>query len=169
MKFTPFLPAFAFALAMPASVSAFAHGGEPHGKRPAIDYAQAEEKAFGRAADPAKAGRTVTIDMRDSMRFSPDEITVKRGEVVKFVIRNRGGIMHELVIGTPAELREHAEMMRKFPGMEHDAPYMAHVSPGKSGVIGWQFTQVGDFQFACLIPGHFEAGMVGRVRVTEAR
>lgn len=152
------------ALAMSASGVALAHGGEKHGGK-AIDYAAAEEKAFGRAADPARASRTVTIDMRDTMRFNPAEITIKRGETVKFVIKNRGKILHEMVIGTEAELQAHAEAMRKFPGMEHDAPYMAHVGPGKSGVIGWQFTQAGEFQFACLIPGHFEAGMVGKIVV----
>ena len=78
---------------------------------------------------------------------------------------NRGAVLHELVIGTPKELAEHAEMMRKFPGMEHDAPHMAHVKPGRNGEIVWQFTQPGEFQFACLIPGHFEAGMVGKVVV----
>lgn len=164
MKINYFALMATAALATIASGAALAHGGEKHGGKP-IDYAVAEEKAFGRAADPVRASRTVTIDMRDSMRFSPAEVTIKRGEAVKFVIRNQGKIMHEMVIGTEAELNEHAEAMRKFPGMEHDAPYMAHVGPGKSGVIGWQFTQAGEFQFACLIPGHFEAGMVGKIVV----
>lgn len=153
-------------LALSAQGAAFAHGSEAHGAKP-IDYRQVEETAFGRAADPAKAARTVTVDMRDSMRFSPDTITVRQGEIVRFVIKNRGRILHEMVIGTETELKAHAEAMRQFPGMEHDAPYMAHVAPGKAGEIGWQFTRAGEFQFACLIPGHFEAGMVGRIRVVE--
>jgi uncharacterized cupredoxin-like copper-binding protein len=69
------------------------------------------------------------------------------------------------VIGTPKELQEHAEMMRKHPNMEHDEPYMAHVSPGKTGDIVWTFNREGDFEFACLLPGHFEAGMRGTIRV----
>lgn len=165
MKFTQYVSAIALALSMPLSAAAFAHGGERHGGKPAIDYAQAEEKAFGRAADPAKAVRTVAIDMHDTMRFTPAEVRVKQGEVVKFVIKNRGKILHEMVLGTEHELKTHGEMMKKFPGMEHDEPYMAHVSPGKSGVIGWQFTQAGEYRFACLLPGHFEAGMVGKVTV----
>jgi uncharacterized cupredoxin-like copper-binding protein len=64
------------------------------------------------------------------------------------------------------DLKAHAELMRKHPGMEHDEPHMAHVAPGKSGEIGWQFTRVGKFYYGCLIPGHFEAGMVGKVTVT---
>ena len=58
-----------------------------------------------------------------------------------------------MVLGTPEELKEHAELMKKFPEMEHDEPHMAHVKPGKSGEIVWQFTKAGEFQFACLHPG----------------
>ena len=93
------------------------------------------------------------------------KLTLQKGETVRLRVTNRGAVLHELVIGTPKELAEHAEMMRKFPGMEHDAPHMAHVKPGRNGEIVWQFTQPGEFQFACLIPGHFEAGMVGKVVV----
>jgi uncharacterized cupredoxin-like copper-binding protein len=74
--------------------------------------------------------------------------------------------MHEIVIGTSAELVQHAEMMKKFPTMEHDEPYMAHVPPGQRGDIVWTFNRPGNFEFACLIAGHFEAGMRGTIRVT---
>lgn len=147
------------------SSAAFAHSSKPHTQKPAIDYSQAEEKAFGKAANPQRATRTMTVEMSDAMRFTPAEITVKRGETVKFVIKNQGRIMHEMVLGTLDELKKHGELMKKFPGMEHDEPYMAHVMPGKSGEMGWQFTQTGEFYYACLIPGHFEAGMVGRIIV----
>jgi uncharacterized cupredoxin-like copper-binding protein len=73
--------------------------------------------------------------------------------------------MHEMVIGTMPELKEHAELMKKHPGMEHDEPYMAHVAPGKTETMVWQFTKAGEFNFGCLVPGHFEAGMVGQIRV----
>jgi uncharacterized cupredoxin-like copper-binding protein len=76
--------------------------------------------------------------------------------------------MHEIVFGTMQELKEHAELMRKNPGMEHDEPYMAHVAPGKAERIVWQFTKPGEFYFGCLIPGHFEAGMVGKVTVRQS-
>ena len=75
--------------------------------------------------------------------------------------------MHEFVLGTIAELKEHAELMKKFPKMEHDEPYMAHVSPGKTETIVWQFSKAGEFHFGCLLPGHFEAGMVGKINVTR--
>ena len=149
-----------------ASSQAFAHGTETHDeKKPAIDYSKVEEKAFGKAADPKRATRTISIDMLDSMRFAPDLITVKRGEIIKFVIKNKGKMLHEIVFGTLSELKEHGEAMKKFPGMEHDEPYMAHVAPGKTGEIVWQFTRAGEFNYACLLPGHFEAGMVGKIIV----
>jgi uncharacterized cupredoxin-like copper-binding protein len=133
------------------------------GKAPAV---RAEETAFGRAADPRKAKRTVRVDMSDAMRFAPAEIRVKRGEVVRLVPANRGKVMHEMVLGTMEDLKQHAELMRQHPHMQHEEAHMAHVAPGRSGEIGWQFTRAGEFYFACLIPGHFEAGMIGKITVT---
>lgn len=147
------------------SAGAMAHGEKPHSRK--FSPAQlAEEKAFGKAGDPKKVTRTIRFSMSDKMRFDPSHITVKQGETVRFVVTNNGKLMHEMVFGTPQELKEHAELMKKFPGMEHDEPYMAHVAPGKTEEIIWQFTKVGDFDFACLIAGHFDAGMMGKVKVT---
>ncbi len=145
--------------------AAHAHGEKPRASR-GVDYSKAEEHPFGRAADPKRAKRTVRVEMVDQMRFLPAQITVKRGEVVRFVPVNKGQVLHEMVLGTMDELKKHAELMRKHPGMEHDEPHMAHVAPGKSGEMGWQFTKAGEFFYGCLIPGHFEAGMIGKVTVT---
>ncbi|MGE0559759.1 MAG: plastocyanin/azurin family copper-binding protein [Burkholderiales bacterium] len=152
------------ALLITAAPLTWAHGDAKHApaKKKAISK---EEKAFGREGDPQKAVRTINVDMSDKMRFSPDTITVKQGETVKFVVKNSGKIMHEFVLGTMGELKEHSALMQKFPGMEHAEPYMAHVAPGKTETIAWQFTKSGNFNFGCLIPGHFEAGMVGKVTV----
>ena len=155
--------AFAAALAV-LPLSAFAHGDAKHDKKVAKPIST-EEKEFGREGDPKKASRTVRIDMSDKMRFTPASLTVKQGDTVKFVVKNSGKVMHEMVIGTIKELKEHAEMMRKHPTMEHDEPYMAHVAPGKSETMVWQFTKAGEFNFGCLVPGHFEAGMIGKVTV----
>jgi uncharacterized cupredoxin-like copper-binding protein len=152
------------ALSMTSAV--WAHGNEGHAAQPpAFDASKVEDTAFGRQGDPAKATRVIRVDMADTMRFTPADLTVKRGETVKLVATNKGQVLHEMVLGTADELKKHAEMMKKFPDMEHDEPHMAHVKPGKSGAIVWQFTKAGEFQFACLIPGHFEAGMVGKVTV----
>lgn len=147
-----------------AAAPAFPHGEKPHAGK-GTDYSKAEETPFGRAADPRKAKRTVRVEMNDQMRFIPGELTVRRGEIVRFVPVNKGQVMHEMVLGTMEELKKHAEMMKKHPGMEHDELHMAHVAPGKSGEMGWQFTKAGEFYYGCLIPGHFEAGMIGKVSV----
>ena len=103
--------------------------------------------------------------MRD-FEFSPPEITVKAGEIVRFVVTNAGKHPHEMVLGTMQDLKEHNEMMKQHPDMHDDAPHMAHVAPGKSGAIVWQFTKPGEFYFGCFIDNHFEIGMIGRIRVT---
>lgn len=124
-----------------------------------------EQKPWGIGGDAAAVRRTVEIRMDDAMRFTPARIEVREGETVRFRVRNAGKVLHEMVIGTPEELKAHAEMMKKHPGMEHDEPYMAHVGAGKRGDMVWNFNRAGTFQFACLIPGHFEAGMVGTIVV----
>ena len=103
--------------------------------------------------------------MSDKMRFTPEALSIKRGETVRFLVKNSGKTMHEMVLGTMQELKEHAGLMRKFPEMEHDAPYMAHVKPGHMEALAWQFTKTGEFFYGCLVPGHFEAGMLGRIVV----
>lgn len=143
----------------------FAHGDAPHKAKPERKAISTEEKAFGKEGDPKKATRTIKVDMADTMRYTPSAITVKKGETVRFEVKNSGKVMHEIVLGTMQELREHAELMKKHPGMEHEEPYMAHVPPGKTERIVWQFTKAGEFYFGCLIPGHFEAGMVGKLIV----
>jgi uncharacterized cupredoxin-like copper-binding protein len=152
---------FASVLALPV----FAHSTEAHKPASKKRSAAAEQKTFGIEGDPSRIARTIEIRMTDEMRFEPSVITVKQGETIRFVHRNTGKVVHEMVIGTRVDLEEHAALMRKFPEMEHDEPYMAHVGPGKRGQIVWQFNRAGEFEFACLIPGHFEAGMRGSIKV----
>ena len=161
MKCSAFVVAVALSV---LSMAVFAHGETVHSKK--FSPAQlAEEKPFGKAGDPKKITRTITFRMSDEMRFDPSHITVKQGETIRFIARNNGKLMHEMVFGTVQELKAHAEQMKKFPGMEHEEPYMTHVAPGKSGEIIWQFTKRGVFDFACLIAGHYDAGMTGKVTV----
>jgi uncharacterized cupredoxin-like copper-binding protein len=155
----------ALAATLAASSLAFAHGDKSH--RKAAGPVKMEQKAWGIAGEAAAATRTIEIKMSDKMRFTPDRIEARLGETVRLVHRNGGKIMHEFVLGTKKDLEEHAELMKKFPGMEHDEPYMAHVPAGKTGEIVWTFNRAGEFDFACLIPGHYQAGMVGKVRVAS--
>ncbi|RSZ44132.1 MULTISPECIES: cupredoxin family protein [unclassified Variovorax] len=145
---------------------ALAHGDEDHSA--SSGPVRKEQKNWGIAGDASAAKRTLEFKMSDSMRFTPDRIQVKQGETVRLFIRNEGQVMHEFVIGTKKELDEHAALMMKFPGMEHSEPYMAHVAPGKTGEIVWTFNRAGEFDFACLIAGHYQAGMVGKVKVAAA-
>ena len=143
-----------------------AHGDDKHPAK--AGAVKKEQTDWGIAGDAGKAKRSIDVGMADNMRFVPDRIAVKLGETVRFVVRNDGKQMHEFVIGTKAENQKHAELMVKFPNMEHDAPYMAHVSPGKTGQIVWTFNRAGEFEFACLIAGHYSAGMVGTITVSAA-
>lgn len=149
-------------LALAASIPAHAHGPQGHAK-PAV--AKAEQMPWGIAGSAKAVKRTIDIVMTDGMRFLPDRIEVKRGETLRLRVRNDGKMLHELVIGNKKELDEHAALMLKFPDMEHDEPYMVHVDPGKTGEIIWTFNRAGDFDFACLIAAHYQAGMVGRIKV----
>ncbi len=155
------------ALIAGASTFAMAHGDEAHAKK--AGPVKKEQKAWGIAGDAKAVTRTVTFTMTDTMRFNPDKLEVKQGETIKFVIKNSGKIMHEMVLGTKKDLDEHAAMMVKFPGMEHEEPYMAHVGPGKTGEIIWTFNKPGTFDYACLIAGHYQAGMVGKVTVVASK
>ena len=151
-------------LALP--LLARAHGEGKHAKQQA---AAAQQTDWGIAGDPRRISRTVEIAMDDTMRFTPDRLEVREGETLRLRVRNRGKMLHELVIGTPAELAKHAELMQKFPNMEHDEPWMAHVDAGKRGELVWHFNRAGGFQFACLIAGHFQAGMLGHITVRKAQ
>lgn len=128
-----------------------------------------ENEAIGKPGVTAKVNRTITVDMTDAMRFSPASIKVRRNETVRFIVKNSGKVRHEFVLGTEKELKAHYEQMKKFPEMEHADPNMVTVAPGKTGEVVWQFTQAGKVDFACLQPGHYDAGMKGFVSVTSGK
>jgi uncharacterized cupredoxin-like copper-binding protein len=146
------------------ALSSAAFAGGTHGGGHGHD---SDETAIGKPGVASKASRTVTVEMTDNMRYTPAEIQVKQGETVRFIVKNKGQVKHELSFGTQQELLEHLEQMRKFPDMEHDEPSKVTLAPGKQGEIVWQFTKAGTVNFACLMPGHYEAGMKGQVKVSK--
>lgn len=155
-----------FALA--AGDHAGGHGGghdmkEMHGD----PHEEGHDAGIGMPGKAADVTRTIMVTMDDSMHFVPDDITVKAGETIRFFAKNTGKMTHEMVIGSMAELTEHAEMMRQMPGMQHEEPNMVTLKPGQRGGIIWTFDTPGTVDFACLVPGHLEAGMVAKVTVTE--
>lgn len=151
--------------AMSLSICAWAGAGSAgHGHAHGPMHA-GEETAIGQPGDATKVARTVTIDMSDNMRFTPSSLQVRQGETVRLVVRNQGKLRHELSLGTTKDLQLHLEAMKKYPDMEHDEANSITLEPGKQGEIIWRFTRAGTVHFACLIPGHYEAGMKGTVRV----
>lgn len=157
--------ALALGLVLGLADPVHAHGNEGHAKKGPVVK---EQKDWGIAGDAKAARRTIDVSMGDDMRFRPERIDVRLGETLRFRVRNTGKAMHEFVIGTPAENARHAELMVKHPNMEHDEPHMAHVPPGQTGEVVWTFNRAGDFEFACLIAGHFQAGMKGTIKVAAA-
>ena len=143
-----------------ASGAAFASAGAP-------GHSHATFSA-GEPGDPKKPARIIQVTMRESdgkMTYIPDRIEVRRGEQIKFMIRNNGELDHEFILATTAENLKHAEEMKKNPEMEHDDPNAQRVAPKKIKEIVWKFTKPGEFEYGCLIPGHREAGMTGKVIV----
>lgn len=128
-----------------------------------------DDEAIGKPGVATKVSRTITMDMSDTMRFGAPNVTVKQGETIRFVVKNSGKIKHEMVLGTEKELKEHYEVMKKNPEMEHADANMVTVAPGKTGEIIWQFTKPGKVDFACLQPGHYDAGMKGVVTVAGGK
>lgn len=152
--------ALAAALALTGTAAFAGPGAQGHG--------HGDEYAFGREGDPSKPARVVEVTMLEgdgTMLFQPDLVEVARGEQIRFVLANAGALEHEFVIGTVAENRKHAEMMMKFPEMEHDDPNARRLHAEHHGELVWQFTEAGTFEFACLIPGHLDAGMRGTIAV----
>lgn len=145
-----------FLIAAPLiAASALAHGPSGH------------SSPVGEPGKASAVTRIIEITMNDKMRFVPANLTVRRGETVRFVVRNDGIEPHEFMLGEIKALQEHAEVMKKHPTMVHDEPNAITVNPSQTGELIWKFTHAGKVDFACLIPGHFEAGMKGDVRVSK--
>jgi uncharacterized cupredoxin-like copper-binding protein len=155
MKFNQIITSLLISLLATATLAGGTHAGGH------------DDEAIGKPGVAGKVTRTVTIDMRDDMKFRTDMVEAKQGETIRFIAKNSGKIKHEMVLGTENDLKDHNELMKKNPGMEHEDANMVTVAPGKSGEIIWQFTKAGKINFACLQPGHFDAGMKGYVNVAS--
>jgi len=159
MKISPILCTLTAALIASTAMASGDHPGGHH----------AQSNTIGQPGKADKVSRTIAVDMTDAMRFTPADIAVKRGETIKFVVTNSGKVKHEMVLGSEKELKEHYEMMKKFPEMEHADENMVTVQPGQTGEIIWEFSKAGKVNFACLQPGHYDAGMKGIVAVSAKK
>jgi uncharacterized cupredoxin-like copper-binding protein len=132
-------------------------------------HAHADDWEIGRPGNAADVTLNIEVDMFEpdsgGMAFSPAELTITRGETVRFVVTNRGVLDHEMVIDTVEANMEHMQVMMMNPDMKHHDPNAVSLAPGETGELIWTFSQAGTFQFACLIPGHMEAGMHGPLNV----
>lgn len=165
------------ALMSATAIPALAAGG--HGKMPEI----------GEPGDASAVTRTIEVVMYDNY-YEPEEITVKEGETVRFIVKNAGDFVHEFSIATAAMVAEHApemEMMVEHGILEpdrinhdlakkmqdsmghgmHDAANTVLLEPGDSDEIVWTFPAHVELEFACSIPGHYESGMVGEFSLTH--
>ncbi|MDH4478283.1 MAG: cupredoxin family protein [Rhodoferax sp.] len=125
--------------------------------------------AMGEAGQTSQVTRTVQVEMRDNMQFVPSKLQVKQGETLRIVVKNAGQLTHEIVLGSEKDLKAHAELMKKFPEMEHAEPNMLTLAAGKTGALVWKFSKAGVVNFACLQPGHFDAGMKGQLQVSPVK
>jgi uncharacterized cupredoxin-like copper-binding protein len=131
-------------------------------------HAHGDNFSAGEPGDPRKTFRSIFVTATEKdgrMVFIPNRIEVRRGEQVKFIIRNTGETDHEFILATRQENIKHAEEMRKNPDMEHDEPNGKKMKPKQSAEIIWKFTKTGTFEYGCLIPGHHESGMHGTIIV----
>jgi uncharacterized cupredoxin-like copper-binding protein len=157
------------AMAMAAFVSILALAGPAPAGPGAKGHSHSHETfSAGEPGNPKKPARNIQVIMREGdgkMLFLPDRVEVKRGEQIRFLIRNNGLLAHEFILASTEDNLKHAEQMKKNPEMEHDDPNGKSVEPGKNSEIVWKFTKAGQFEFGCLIPGHREAGMTGTIVV----
>ena len=122
----------------------------------------------GEPGNPKKPFRVVEVTMHEGngkMGYTPPNLSVKRGEQIKFVITNSGELKHEFILANEKDNLKHAEVMKKYPEMEHDDPNAKNLEPKAKSEILWRFSKRGTFEYACLIPGHREAGMTGKITV----
>ncbi len=149
--------------AMLLALAAFAHDHDH------VDHDHGHRRLRrGEPGDAKHAARTVEVTATDTdgrMIFAPDKLDIARGEQVRFDIKNAGALEHEFVVGSKAENAEHGKMMAQMPDMKHNDPNAVTIPAGKSASLSWRFSKAGVFEFACLIPGHYESGMHGVVNV----
>lgn len=128
-----------------------------------------EMMIIGQPGMAANVDRTIAISMMEnedgSMAFDPVSVNVRKGETVRLTLTNEGEYDHEFVMDTHERLMEHEAGMETLPDMEHADLNSIRIGPKGKGEIVWTFTSVGQFDFACLIPGHYELGMKGTLTV----
>lgn len=126
---------------------------------------------IGKPGGKSEVKRTVEISMREKpdggMVFEPASLSIMEGDTIRLKFKNKGEIDHEFVMDVHEGIMEHKALMEKFPEMEHADPNSIRLAPGETGEIIWTFAKAGDFGFACLVPGHYDSGMKGSLKVAR--
>lgn len=168
MKTSRRIAAAAFALAAATGLHA-APAREAHARAAPAAAPKGQQQDWGIAGDARAARRTIEIGMSDALHFTPSRLQLREGETVRFVVVNRGRQQHQFVIATRKVLDANAALMRRFPQMDQDEPNAVRVPPGRRKTLVWTFNRPGEFAFACLVPGHDEAGMTGSIKVMSRK
>lgn len=129
----------------------------------------ADEGLYGEPGDAKKVDRTITVTATE-IAFDLNDIKIKKGETIRFVLVNKGEQPHELVLGDAKEQAEHRQMMIDMAGMDmsemhHNDHNSVSANPGETKELIWHFTKAGTFEFACDFPGHADLGMMGSLEV----
>jgi uncharacterized cupredoxin-like copper-binding protein len=155
-----------------AALAAVCLAGLPARAAPGTPGHSHDTYSVGEPGNPRKPARLVEVSMKEvdgRMVFEPNRIEVRQGERIRFRLVNAGALDHEFMLGTTEENQKHAALMQKFPEMEHDDPNGKSLKSSQKGELVWMFSKPGTFEFACLRPGHYEAGMLGTIVVTPAK
>ena len=144
---------------------AYAAGKHEHHHHEKHDSAQHHHmSAVGEPAQDKDVTKTIHVTMLDTMKYEFDgPLDIKEGDVIRFVVKNEGKILHEFSIGNAMEQKKHAEMMKSMPDMIHEDPNTLSLEAGGKGELIWRFKGKEEVVFACNIPGHYEAGMFAKV------
>jgi uncharacterized cupredoxin-like copper-binding protein len=142
-------------------------GNQPHAKA----YDHPEHAPIGSPGTGAEITRTIEVKINETesgyMLFEPDVIHIEHGSVVRFEITNSGSVDHEFFLGSFDEIAKHQKWMRRHPDMEHNDPNSVTIPSAKTATLDWEFSDITNLEYACLIPGHREAGMFGVIIVHD--
>ena len=153
-------------------------GDAPQGESPAMPtdggmgdhggMGSADTSAFGMPADVDEADRTIRVSMFDTFSYQPAEVSLEMGETIAFEVTNEGELAHEFVLGDRSFQDEDEDGMTDMGGdLPPDEPYALSIQPGETETLAWTFGQAGEFEYACHVSGHYDAGMSGSISVQE--
>ena len=142
-------------------------------------------KAIGVKGNEENVDRVIKVLMYDNY-YQPNNFKIKKNETIKFVVENKGELVHEFNIATKAmHLKHQPEMMmmveneillsdkvdeekmkqmaKKNPAMGHSHSNSILLSPGEKGELVWKFNNKVKIEAACNVPGHYEVGMIAKI------